>query len=64
MLAILEAGGTDGLSKKQWFERARASGFGTTRRANLTNGMQGLIERGLVHEQHGIWRVSIAKKSE
>lgn len=64
MLKILEAGGADGLTKPQWFERARASGFGTSRRANLTNGMKGLVEKGLVDEQYGIWRVSIAKKSD
>lgn len=64
MLKVLEAGGADGLTKQEWFERARASGFGTTRRANLTNGMKGLVEKGLVDEQYGIWRVSIAKKSD
>jgi hypothetical protein len=54
MLGVLVAAG-EGLTVKQWNERAREKGVGTKRRQDLSNARDGLVGLGKVKEEAGLW---------
>jgi AAA domain len=57
MLVILREAGPRGLSQMDWYNAAREAGIGVARPATLTNVRDKLMKKGLVHDDHGMWRV-------